>query len=113
MIGGSCLCMREIGKNYMQQQEARLRISVVPTTSADSLMNICAMLEMTTGLAIKKTMSNQRLVEAWLCYFKGEHYKPVISQALELFLQSDEGLEVVHAQCVANKLPVHRLSKLA
>lgn len=57
MIGGSWLCVREIRKNYMQQQEVRLKISRAPARSVDGLKNIPAMLERTAGLAIKKTAS--------------------------------------------------------
>jgi hypothetical protein len=57
MIGGSWLCVREIRKNYIQQQEVRLKINTAPARSVDSFKNISAMLERTACLAIKKTAS--------------------------------------------------------
>jgi hypothetical protein len=44
----------------MQQHEAKLNTSAVPTRSVKSFENISVMLGMTAGLAIKKTVSGER-----------------------------------------------------
>lgn len=87
----------------MQQQDVKERTSAALRTMMERRKNILKMLERITVLAIKKTVRFPARIHQIFNFKQGSELSP----------RSGVGSEVVHAQCVVNILPVHRLSRRA